>query len=90
MIKMDKEYSFTIPTHNYGEIDFSYTDSSDTCLILFTSGDKTNAVEFPAVALIMDDVIAGQYLAQRGILLSLEEIELLSVAVFGEGNSDDS
>ena len=79
---MAKEHSFTIPTHNYGEIDFSYTDNSDMCLILFTSGDKADAVEFPAVALAMDDAEIGRYLAQREILLSLEEIELLSVAYF--------
>ncbi len=84
---MAKEYSFTIPTHNYGEIDFSYTDSSDKCLILFIVGDSIKTVSFPAVALIMDSVAAGQYLAQRRILLSLEEIELLRVALFkGKGN----
>lgn len=84
---MAKEYSFTIPTHNYGDIDFSYTDRNDTCLILFIGGDNVNAVEFPAVALIMDDVKAGQYLAQRGILLSLEEVESLRVALYkGKGN----
>lgn len=87
---MTKEYSYTIPTHNYGDIDFSYTDRSDTCLILFIVGDEVNAVEFPAVALIMDDVKAGHYLAQRGILLSLEEIELLRVALFkGKGNNGE-
>ena len=84
---MAKEYSFTIPSHNYGEIDFSYTDNSDKCLILFIIGDEVDAIEFPAVALIMDDVKAGHYLAQRGILLSLEEIKLLRVALFkGKGN----
>ncbi|WPK42114.1 hypothetical protein [Escherichia phage vB-EcoP-XT73] len=84
---MAKEHSFTIPTYNYGEIDFSYTDNSDKCLILFVVGDNINAIDFPAVALIMDGVKAGHYLAQRGILLSLEEIELLRVALFkGKGN----
>lgn len=87
---MAKEYSYTIPTHNYGDIDFSYTDTSDKCLILFVSGDNINAVEFPAVALIMDDVKAGHYLAQRGILLSLEEIKLLRVSLFeGKGNDEE-
>lgn len=87
VIKMNKEYSFTIPSHNYGEIDFSYTDDSDKCLILFIVGDSIKTVSFPAVALIMDSLLAGQYLAQRRILLSLEEVELLRVALFkGKGN----
>ena len=87
---MAKEYSYTIPTRNYGDIDFSYTDRNNTCLILFIVGDEVNAVEFPAVALIMDDVKAGHYLAQRGILLSLEEIKLLRVSLFeGKGNEEE-
>lgn len=84
---MTKEHSFTILTHNYGEIDFSYTDASNKCLILFIVGNNINAIDFPAVVLIMDDVKVGHYLAQRGILLSLEEVELLRVALF-EGKSN--
>ena len=81
---MAREYSFTIPTHNYGEIDFSYTDDSDKCLLLFIIGNKINAIDFPAITLLERSQIVGQYLAQRGILLSLEEVEQISVAFFGE------
>ncbi len=49
---MAKEYSFTIQTHNYGEIDFSYTGDSDKCLILFIIGNNINAIDFPAVLLL--------------------------------------
>ncbi len=84
---MAKEYSFTIQTHNYGEIDFSYTGDSDKCLILFIIGNNINAIDFPAVLLLERLQIVGQYLAQRGILLSLEEVESLRVALFkGKGN----
>lgn len=87
MIKMNKEYSFTIPSHNYGEIDFSYTDDSDKCLILFIIGNNINAIDFPAITLLERLQTVGQYLAQRGILLSLEEVEQIRVAFFGKGSN---
>lgn len=84
---MAKEYSFTIPTHNYGDIDFSYTDRNDTCLILFIIGNNINAIDFPAITLLERLQTVGQYLAQRGILLSLEEVEQIRVAFFGKGSN---
>lgn len=84
MIKMNKEYSFTIPTYNYGEIDFSYTDDSDKCLILFIVGNSINAIDFLDVILMNSPLDVGRYLARRGILLSLEEVEQIRVSVFGE------
>lgn len=74
-----------IDTHNYGGVVLSFTESIDVAFLSFLSKGEIKTIFFPAVCLVEDDLIVGKYFARRGFLLSLEEVEQISEAFFGEG-----
>lgn len=79
-----------IDTHNYGGVTLSFDESIDYAYLSFLSKGEIQTIKFPAVYLVQDYLTIGKYLAQRRILLSLEEVEQISIAFFGDGSNDDS
>lgn len=87
---MGNETIALIDTHNYGGVTLSFDESSDVGYLSFLSKGEIQTIRFPVVCLVQDYLTVGKYLAQRGILLSLEEVEQVSVAFFGEDSNNDS
>lgn len=87
---MGNETIALIDTHNYGGVTLSFDESIDYTYLSFLTKGEIKTISFPAICLVWDYLTIGKYLAQRGILLSLEEVEQISVALFGEDNNDDS
>lgn len=87
---MGNETIALIDTHNYGGVTLSFDESTDIGYLSFLSKGEIKTISFPAVYLVQDYLTIGKYLAQRGILLSLEEVEQISVSFFVEGVNDAS
>lgn len=87
---MGNETIALIDTHNYGGVTLSFDKSIDYTYLSFLTKGEIKTISFPAVYLVQDYLTIGKYLSQRGILLSLEEVEQISVAFFGEGVNDAS
>ena len=87
---MGNETIALIDTHNYGGVTLSFDESADVAYLSFLSKGEIQTIRFPVVCLVQDYITVGTYLAQRGILLSLEEVEHISEAFFSEGNNDAS
>ena len=86
---MGNETIALIDTHNYGGVTLSFDESTDVGYLSFLSKGEIQNIRFPIVCLVQDYLTIGKYLAQRGILLSLEEVEQISVAFFGEGSNEE-
>ncbi|BEH83297.1 hypothetical protein [Escherichia phage phiEc_1] len=84
---MGNETIALIDTHNYGGVTLSFDESADVGYLSFLSKGEIQNIRFPIVCLVQDYITVGKYLAQRGILLSLEEVEQISVAFFGEDSN---
>lgn len=84
---MGNETIALIDTHNYGGVTLSFDESVDAGYLSFLSKGEIQTIRFPVVCLVQDYITVGKYLAQRGILLSLEEVEQISVEFFGEGSN---
>lgn len=82
---MGNETIALIDTHNYGGVTLSFDESIDYTYLSFLTKGEIKTISFPAVYLVQDYLTVGKYLAQRGILLSLEEVEQISEAFFVEG-----
>lgn len=87
---MGNETIALIDTHNYGGVTLSFDESVDVGYLSFLSTGEIQTIRFPVVCLVQDYLTVGKYLAQRGILLSLEEVEQISISFFGEDGNDDS
>ena len=87
---MGTETIALIDTHNYGGVTLSFDESIDYTYLSFLTKGEIKTISFPAVYLVQDYLTIGKYLVQRGILLSLEEVEQISIAFFGEGINDAS
>lgn len=87
---MGNETIALIDTHNYGGVTFSFDESIDHAYLSFLTKGEIQTISFPAIVLVWDYLTIGKYLAQRGILLSLEEVEQISVALFGEDSNSVS
>lgn len=84
---MGNETIALIDTHNYGGVTLSFDESVDAGYLSFLSKGEIQTIRFPVVCLMQDYITVGKYLAQRGILLSLEEVEQISIEFFGEGSN---
>ena len=82
---MGTETIALIDTHNYGGVTLSFDESIDVAYLSFLTKGEIKTISFPAVYLVQDYLTIGKYLSQRGILLSLEEVEQISEAFFVEG-----
>ena len=87
---MGTETIAIIDTHNYGGVTLSFDESADAAYLSFLSKGEIETIRFPIVCLVQDYLTIGKYLAQRKILLSLEEVEQISVSFFGDGGNDAS
>ena len=87
---MGTETIALIDTYNYGGVTLSFDESIDYTYLSFLTKGEIKTISFPAVYLVQDYLTIGKYLAQCGILLSLEEVEQISVSFFVEGVNDAS
>lgn len=87
---MGTETIALIDTHKYGGVTLSFDESIDYTYLSFLTKGEIKTIGFPAVYLVQDYLTIGKYLAQCGILLSLEEVEQISIAFFGDGGNDAS
>ena len=87
---MGTETIALIDTHNYGGVTLSFDESIDYTYLSFLTKGEIKTISFPAVYLVQDYLTIGKYLAQCGILLSLEEVEQISVSFFVDGVNDAS
>ncbi|AHI60901.1 hypothetical protein CH16_gp124 [Escherichia phage KBNP1711] len=87
---MGTETIALIDTHNYGGVTLSFDESIDYTYLSFLTKGEIKTISFPAVYLVQDYLTIGKYLARCGILLSLEEVEQISVSFFVEGVNDAS